>query len=193
VNGFGGREWNLDIQWWEINAGISCRLAPFLAAVGGFRWSSFVVDFNDPSDQVGLALGIDEAKLTTNAYIPFFGGEINVEPSCNTSLKAAFIGFPALPSDVKYRETITTPTIDGLAATASLSTDSTKNKSGYFMEALTEASLRMNQASLGAFAKFDWLHTVRTHDFTVNGANVETELKFDRRNWVIGGKASIAF
>jgi len=188
VGGSASREWNLDIQWWEITTGISCRFAPFLSAVGGFRWSSFIVDFNDPTDQVGLGLG-GVAKLTTNAYIPFFGGEINCEPSCNTSLKAALIGFPALPSDVKFEETLTS--VEG--GTASFSTDATKNKSGYFLEALTEASIRINPASFGAFAKFDWLHTDRTRDFTVNGTNVEADIKFDRRNWIIGGKASVVF
>ena len=188
VNGSASREWKPDIQWWEITTGLSCRLTPFIAALGGFRWSSFVVKFDDPTDQLGFTTTTDDAKLITNAYIPFFGGEINIEPSCNTSLKAAVIGLPALPGDLKYRETISA------TGAASISySGSTKYKSGYFMEALTEASMRMNPFSLGAFAKFDWLQTVRTRDFIVDGTNVNAEIKFDRRNWIIGGKASVVF
>jgi hypothetical protein len=189
VNGFARRKWNYDIQWWELNSGLSLRLTPFAAGLAGFRWSSFVVNFNDPTDELGFVTATDDAKLITNAYIPFFGLEINCEPSCNTGLKVAVIGFPALPTDVEYRETVST-TIGTVSTSFS---GPTKYKSGYFLEALTEGSMRMNAWSLGAFAKFDWLHTDRTRDFTVNGNNVEADIKFDRRNWVIGGKAGFVF
>ncbi|MBI4962412.1 MAG: hypothetical protein HY913_03980 [Desulfomonile tiedjei] len=189
ITGTARREWQTDVQWWELNGGLSLRLTPFAAALGGFRWSSFVVRFDDPADQLLFTTASDDAKLTTNAYIPFFGLEINCEPSCTTSLRAAVIGFPALPSDVEFRETAT-PTD---AASTRLFSGATKYKSGYFLEALVEAAMRMNTLSLGAFVKFDWLHTDRTRDFTVDGTNVQADIKFDRRNWIWGGKGSVAF
>jgi hypothetical protein len=189
LTGVAKREWHTDIQWWEINAGIGYRFAPFVSGVGGFRWSSFVVNFNDPTSQLGFTVSTDDAKLTANAYIPFFGLEMNYEPDCNSSIKGAVIGFPALPSDVEYRENLSLPNqvstrFDG----------QTSYKSGYFLEFLGEASVKMQAWSLGALARFDILHAERTRDFTtVAGAGRQAEISFDRRNWILGGKVGVMF
>jgi hypothetical protein len=188
VAGVARREWNPDIQWWELNAGLAYRLCPFASGLAGFRWSSFVVNFNDPTDQLGFAVSTDDAKLTVNAYIPFFGLEMNCEPNCNTSLKAAVIGFPALPSDVEFQETLS-PT----GQVSARFSGRTENKSGYFLEALGEASMRMNAWSIGAFARFDLIHTERTRDFTFDGIARQADIQFDRRNWILGGKIGVAF
>jgi hypothetical protein len=189
VNGVAKREWHTDIQWWEINAGLGYRFAPFVTGVGGFRWSSFVVTFNDPTSQLGFTVATDDAKLTTNAYIPFFGLEMNYEPDCNSSIKGAIIGFPALPGAVEYRENLS-PTGQTVATTFD---GQTNYKSGYFLEFLGEASVRQQAWSLGAIARFDFLHAERTRDFTVAGASRQAEISFDRRNWIIGGKIGVTF
>jgi hypothetical protein len=188
VDGVARRTWNPDIQWWELNAGLTYRLAPFAIGVGGFRWSSFVVDFGDPTNQLGFTTAAVDAKLTANAYIPFFGLLLSCEPNCNSSFRAGVLGFPALPSDVEFQETLnpTGETVTRLSGT-------TNYRSGYFLEALSEASMKMNQLSLGAFLRFDFVHTERTRDFTVAGVSRQADISFDRRNWIIGGKAGVAF
>jgi len=188
VDGFARREWNTDIQWWELNAGLTYRLAPCAAGVAGFRWSSFVVNFNDPTGQLGFATATDDAKLTANAYIPFFGLLVSGDPNCNSSVKAAVIGFPALPSDLEFQEVLS-PT----GQTSTRFDGKTDYKSGYFLEALGEASMKMDAWSLGAFVRFDLLHAERTRDFTGAGISRQAEIKFDRRNWIFGGKISAAF
>jgi hypothetical protein len=69
----------------------------------------------------------------------------------------------------------------------------TDNKSGYFIEALGEASTKMNNWSLGAFVRFDVIHTDRTRDFDVDGVSRQADIKFDRRNWILGGKIGLVF
>jgi hypothetical protein len=188
LNGTAKREWTPDIQWWELNAGLAYRFCPVVSALGGFRWSSFVVSFKDPSDQLGFSTASDDAKLTANFYIPFFGLAAGGEPSCNTSFNIAVLGFPAVPSDVDFQETLT-PT--GQVSTRL--SGKTDYKSGYFLEALGEASMKMNAWSLGAFVRFDFIHTERTRDFTVAGVSRQADIKVDRGNWIAGGKIALAF
>lgn len=188
VNGFAKREWTPDIQWWELNAGLSLRLAPSASGLAGFRWSSFVVNFNDPTNQLGFATSGDDAKLTVNAYIPFFGLEVSCQPNCNSILKAAVIGFPALPSDVEFQETLS-PT----GEPSTRFSGKTDYRSGYFLEAVGEASMKMDSWSLGAFARFDFIHTERNRDFTFDGGTRQADIQFDRRNWILGGKVGVAF
>jgi len=188
VNGSAKREWNPDIQWWEVDGAATYRLSRAAIGLAGFRWSSFVVDFSQPKSQQGLATTPDQAQLSVNAYIPFLGLMVQSDPSCNSSLRAAFLGFPALPSDVEFQETLT-PTGQGLTRFSG----KTGYKSGYFLEALAEASTRMQGWNLGAFVRFDALHTDRTLDFTVNGSSRQADIKFDRRNWIFGGKIGFVF
>ncbi len=187
VDGAASREWNPDIQWWELNAGLSYRFCPMVSALGGFRWSSFVVNFNNPFSQVGFA-GSDDAKLTVNAYIPFFGLLAEGQPTCNSNFKAAVLGFPALPSDVEWQESLSQTSL----VTTRLAGNTT-NKTGYFLEALAEASTKMCNWDLGAFVRFDLIHTDRTRDYTFPGGTIQADVKFDRRNWIIGGKIGYAF
>ena len=188
VNGVAKREWNPDIQWWELNAGLAYRFCPVASALGGFRWSSFVVNFNNPDNQLGFETSTDDAKLTVNAYIPFFGLAASADPSCNSNVRAAVLGFPALPSDIEWQETLS-PT----GQTTTRLFGNTSYKSGYFLEALGEASTKMNNWSLGAFVRFDLLHTDRTRDFNVDGVSRQADIKFDRRNWILGGKIGLVF
>ena len=137
---------------------------------------------------MGFATSTDDAKLAANAYIPFLGLAASADPSCNSKVMAAILGFPALPSDIEWQETLS-PT----GQTTTRLFGNTNYKSGYFLEALGEASTRMNNWSLGAFVRFDLLHTDRTRDFNVDGVSRQADIKFDRRNWILGGKMGFIF
>ncbi len=188
VNGAAKREWNPDIQWWELDAALSYRLSQCAFGLAGFRWSSFVVDFGQATNQQGIAVTPGQAQLTLNAYIPYLGLELQAQPNCNSSFKAAFLGFPALPSDAEFQETL--PPTDQVPTRFS---GTTNYKSGYFLEGLAEASMKMASCSLGAFVRFDAIHTDRTRDFTLNGISRSADIQFDRRNWIFGGKMGFIF
>jgi hypothetical protein len=187
--GFASREWQPSVQWWEFDWGLTYRLCPYAAALGGFRWSSFIVNFDQPSNQNGfLPAAPDDARLTLNAYLPFFGLLANLEPSCTSSIKAAVFGFPAVPADVEYQESYR-PTA-GVFANIN---GKGNYKSGYFLEALAEASTTMDRVTLGGFVRFDLLHTERTRDITVTGVPIQANIGIDRRNWIFGGKLGYLF
>jgi hypothetical protein len=189
VNGAAKREWNPDIQWWELDAALSYRLSPGAFALAGFRWSSFVVDFGQATNQQGIAVTPGQAQLSLNAYIPYLGLELQAQPNCNSSFKAAFLGFPALPSNVEFQESL--PQTDQISARFS---GTTSYKSGYFLEGLVEASVKMASCSLGAFVRFDAIHTDRTRDFAApDGTSRSADIQFDRRNWIFGGKIGFVF
>jgi hypothetical protein len=188
LTGPAGRTWNPDIQLWELNAGLGYRLSSSLSGIGGFRWNSLTVNFNDPRDQTGFTVTNDAAQLTANAYLPFLGVQLNTEPSCNSNISFAFLGFPAAPSDVDYQETLTTT-----GALPTRLSGKTDYKSGYFLEALAEASMKMNNWSLGGFARFDLLHTERTRNFSVAGASRQADITVERGYWILGGKVGVTF
>jgi hypothetical protein len=182
------REWNPDIQWWELDTALTCRLTPALTGIAGFRWSSFMVNFGQATNQVNFSTSPDQAQLTANAYIPLLGLALQCEPTCNSSFKAAFLGFPALPGDIDFQETLTPTGTDSTRFSGP-----TNYRSGYFYEALAEASTRMGAWSLGALVRFDAIHTNRTRDFTLDGASRSADVLFDRRNWIFGGKIGCIF
>jgi hypothetical protein len=184
----GSREWNPDIQWWELDTALTYRLCQAAIGLAGFRWSSFLVDFGQATNQQNFSTSPDQAQLSANAYIPFLGLALQCDPNCNSSFKAAFLGFPVLPSDVEFQETLT-PTI----GTSTRFSGATNYKSGYFYEALAEASTRMGACSLGALVRFDAIHTNRNLNFTTNGSSVTADIQFDRRNWIFGGKIGFIF
>ncbi len=62
-----------------------------------------------------------------------------------------------------------------------------------FLEGLAEASAKMASCSLGAFVRFDAVHTDLTRDFTLNGISRSADIQFDRRNWIFGGKIGFVF
>ncbi len=178
------QDWNTDIQWWEMDTGLAYRLCPTVTGLAGFRWSSFLVDFGQATNQQNFSTSPDQAQLSVNAYIPFLGLALEHHPDCNSSFKAAFLGFPVLPSDVEFQETL---------AEATRFSGATNYKSGYFYEALVEASTRMGAWSLGALVRFDAIHTNRNLDFTSNGSSLTAAIQFDRRNWIFGGKIGYVF
>ncbi len=188
LSGAAKREWNPDIQWWELDTALSYRMSQGVFGLAGFRWSSFVVNFGQPTNQQGFATSPDQAQLSVNAYIPYLGLELQANPNCNSSFKAAFLGFPALPGDVEFQETLT-PT--GQVSTRL--SGSTDYKSGYFLEGVVEASMKMAACSLGAFVRFDAIHAERTRNFTLDGSPRQADIQFDRRNWIFGGKIGFVF
>ena len=181
------RQWNTDIQWWEMDAGLAYRLCPAFTGLAGFRWSSFLVDFGQPTNQQNFSTSPDQAQLSVNAYIPFLG-LASEHTNCNTSLKAAFLGFPVLPSDVEFQETLNPTGVEGIRFSGA-----TTYKSGYFYEALVEASTKMGAWSLGALVRFDAIHTNRSLNFTSNGSSLTAAIQFDRREWIFGGKIGFVF
>lgn len=64
------RQWNPDVQWWEVNTAETYQLCPGISAIAGFRWTSFAVNFNNARNQQYFNALTDSATLTTNLYIP---------------------------------------------------------------------------------------------------------------------------
>jgi len=107
------RQWTPDIQWWEVNTAGTYQLVPSFSGVIGFRWTSFVVNFNNPKKQTGfITPNTDSETLNTNAYIPYAGFVMEGKPDCRSKIKLAAYGSPILPATIVYNETVslTTPT-----------------------------------------------------------------------------------
>jgi hypothetical protein len=189
LTGGARRQWTPDIQWWEVNAAGLYRFCQMAAGIAGFRWSSFVVDFNNPTNQLGFTNTTDQAKLTTNAYIPFVGVLLERQLACTSKTRCAIIGFPTLPSDFEFTETVS---LSGQAVSTTFSPKGTL-KSGYFFEALGEYSTQMRNWNYGGFVRFTALHSKRSHDLNFSGGTSQVDVTFDRMNLILGGKIGMAF
>ncbi len=100
------RQWNPDIRWWEVDTSWKYRLGTSLRGIVGFRWSSFIVDFDRAENQQGFLSSGDAAKLNANAYIPFLGLQWKSWSPQVGCVSASVIGSPVLPGDFEYTETL---------------------------------------------------------------------------------------
>jgi hypothetical protein len=184
-----GRNWNPDIQWWEVNAAGSYQFVPSVSGVLGFRWSSFSVTFNNPSNQLGFTNpNTNQASLTTNAYIPYSGLLLETQPDCRSVMKLGLYGCPVLPADFLYSENLnfSNQQLTTISAKANMST-------GYFAEGVAEYSMRRASLTMGAFTRFSVLHVERSIGTSLAGISTPTDITFERKYWIFGGKIGYLF
>ncbi len=184
------RNWATDTQWWNLQVAGTYQVFPSVTAVAGFRWDSFMANFTDSQDIIGIAgLNTDRADVTFSGYIPFFGLLFQTSVSYGSVLTAGVTGFPAMWASFDYKETF------GGAGTRFEASGATA--AGHFIEAFGEYMLLMNNLAAGAFVKFSSIHgtdssvTLSSLGGVVGDADFSFDI--DRRNWIFGAKASMAF
>jgi hypothetical protein len=179
-----GRGWNANMRWWDVTTAWTYQLRTCWSAIVGLRWSSLVLDYNQPSNQRGFTNSDDAARLNANAYIPF-GGLMweNMSPRAGC-LKATVIGFPFLPGDFEHTESVS---LAGQPFITKFS-PSGEYKSGYFLEASSEYAICRGEWIFGAFARFTAMHVERGRHLHTNEALREADISFDLSNWIFGGK-----
>ncbi|MEW6113505.1 MAG: hypothetical protein AB1664_15340, partial [Thermodesulfobacteriota bacterium] len=192
--GGGRRDWNTDIQWWNVQAAGSYAFWRGVSLLAGYRWDSFMTKFTSPSDLVGIpGLNTDQADLTVSAHIPFIGIQLDPWLSCETFTKVGFVGFPVVLGTLIYKEGVGNIANGPAALNGNQAFDS-----GYFMEAYGEGGMKMANWNVGGFVKYSTLHATSKVDLeaslAANGLAVQKyNFTFDRRNWIFGGKIGVAF
>lgn len=184
-----GRQWNPDVQWWEVNTAGAYQLCPGISAVAGFRWTSFGVNFTKATKQVDFnAANGDSATLNTNLYIPYSGLLLESNPDCQSNFKVAAYGCPVLPGNLAYTETMSFTNLGSMTLSPNVNL-----YSGYFVEALSEYSMRTDKWNLGGFVRFTAVHSERSVGLPINGVSTPADFTFDRKNWIFGGKIGFGF
>jgi len=178
------RDWRSDVRWWELNTAWMYRFSRLMSGILGFRWFSMDIEFHLPTNQQGFSNTNDEAKFIANAYIPFLGVLLKSNSNDFGCLKAAVIGFPGLPGDFQHTETMN---LNGQPVSSRFFPGGTY-RSGYFVEALGDYTVHKRDWNFGAFVRFTAMHSERDRDLNVNGISSQTDLSFDRRSWIFGGK-----
>lgn len=180
------RQWNSDVQWWEVNSAGTYQFCPGISAIAGFRWTSFAVNFNNARNQQNFNALNDSATLTTNLYIPYSGLLLESSPDCQSTFKLAAYGCPVLPGTFAFSETMS------LANPTTLSPNVNLN-SGYFVEALSEYSMRRDMWNFGGFVRFTAVFSERSVGLTLGGVNTPMDFTFEKKNWIFGGKIGYKF
>jgi hypothetical protein len=222
------RRWQNDLVWWTVQGALSYNLfsscSPYaqlycpsdcmppnpcppgpstLAAftlLGGLRWDAYRVNLSRPSSSTNgfPAIPTDQAEMTMNSLLPFFGAVVQ-RVGCNGMVKLGAVGFPALPGwlgEFNYGETI--GSAFGAGTSARFNTTDFP-RSGYFVEAFAEAGLKIGNGHLGGFVKYFNLHGRKHVDLTMaelggTSAGIGDYIfSVDRRNWVFGGRLSFLF
>lgn len=192
------RNWDTDIQWWNVTAAATMDVFDPVKVIGGFRWDSFMTNFSDPTlPAVGTVAGgvADEADVTVNQFLPFFGSVVTLPVTCESVVKGSALFFPTMIGDWKYGQTLGA----AVPTPARIMGEGTFN-SGYFLETMLEAVAKYDNATIGAFCKVEWAHGKSNETLSipfVGGLDqafppAEFEVEIDRRHWVWGLRASYA-
>jgi len=181
------RKWSSKPQWWTIEGAGAFAMNGSTAFLGGLRYDSFEVNFNNASDINGiLGLASDEADLRLTSWIPFVGVLAH-----HGAAKFGLLGTPWLLGSAKYGQTI--------GGTNVRYNGSGNIKSGYFLEAFGEYGMNMAGAAVALFVKWTCVHGTSTLDLdrdpSIPGpATTDTfDLSVDRQNWIFGATASLSF
>jgi hypothetical protein len=178
------REWHPDVRWWEVDAAWLYRFGMSVSGIVGFRWSSYIAQFDRAKDGQGFLSSGDGARFCANAYIPVVGLQWEHGSRYGRCAKASVIGSPVLPGDFEYSETATLASQPVMTRFA----PSGNYQSGYFFEASGEYSVHRAEWSFGAFVRFNAIHSERTRSIDLNQVDSQADMSFDRSNWILGGK-----
>ncbi len=184
------RVWTTNRSWGWIDGALVLGSPCGCNLIAGFRWDSYSVRLRNPrsANPPLLARGtpLDEADLTMNSYIPFFGVQYCCGGPC-CGLLVRVVGFPWVPGRLRYGET------GFLGEGTRLEAEGNYDR-GRFLEVFSEYS--RNCGSLGCFgifARWNYLdvtsHTnPRVLNIQVNDAGLPI-----RSSWTVGGKFSLNF
>ncbi len=187
-DGVGGsrRSWSSTTQWWTLEGAGTYAFTGTTVAVGGLRYDSFRLDFQDPYNAtIATSRPSDEADVTIEGYLPFVGMTAvhDVNP---TYLRAGVIGFPVVLGHVDYKQTF-----GGIPARLEGSGDF---NAGYFFEAFAEYSRTVSSATVGVFARWSMVHAEADADLDATGLASDTfRFTLDRRVWILGGSIGFDF
>ena len=185
------RTWATDIQWGSCQVACTLGILPSLTGILGFRYDSFLTNFRDPEDNIS-AIGdpYDVADLTFAAYIPYFGLLINDLGLGPIRADIGLVGFPTLLGSLDYHERI------GAAGLNNGIPASNQFRSGHFIEAFGECSLRMRFSQIGAFGKYGAVYGKTFANLGERNSRLrgpDLDFSFERRSWILGGKISVDF
>jgi hypothetical protein len=188
----GSRTWRSSIQWYTLGIGGAFSIEGPVAVLAGFRYDSFEAGFSDPENVFGIAsLPSDEADFRVSLYMPYVG----LMAGLGSTVRVGFIGFPYLPGDVRYGQTVgaADPSTSRAEASGAVS-------NGYFMEIFAEYGINLMGANIGVFGKWEYLRASASLDidaaFIGLGAltvNDTVDVGFYRQCWTIGGKFALDF
>jgi hypothetical protein len=191
------RTWATDIQWANCQVACTLGILPSLTGILGFRYDSFLTNFRYPENNIS-AIGdvYDVADLTFAAYIPYFGLLINDVGMGPIRADIGVVGFPTLLGSLDYHERIGAP---GIAVPGGFNNGipaSNEFRSGHFIEAFGECSVRMRFGQIGAFGKYGAVYGRTFASLGERNSRLlspNLNFTFERRNWIFGGKISVDF
>jgi len=180
--GAGERKWGAKPQWWTLEGAAAYGLNGSSAVIGGLRYDSFEVSFDNPSNYTIAGLPTDQADLRFSAWIPFAGVVAK-----HGGAKFGLVGSPWLPGSLKYGQTLggTGVRYDGSGAM----------QSGYLLEAFGEYAVNLAGVSAGLYAKWTLAHgTTKITADRLGGTESDTfSVSLERQNWILGASAAMSF
>ncbi len=191
----GSRDWGTSTQMINFQAVVTYKFTSSFFGILGFRYDSFMTKFSNPGSSNGNvdSLPSNQADLTINLDIPFFGIGYSRTLKFGGDLNIGLIGLPTLPGELKYKEVF--------GRGKHLSLDSTEFMSGYFLEGWAGLSFPvMSWVQVGAFSKYSGVYG-KTNGKTAGGVTVGTTKEesgnsnaiFESGVWIVGGSVSTSF
>jgi hypothetical protein len=186
VSGAGvfGEKWSTETDWYYLDGAVTMSVGGNAEAIGGFRWDHLDTRFKNRRRAPGLIAPEGIADFTANAFLPYLGLQYRYVSS-TSGMTVRAIGFPFVPGNFNYRETI---------VPGSRLLEKGDYEKGYFFEAFGEYSKAVyGSAHLGVFGKWSTIHA-KSDNVNAKATSFGTEkaeLRLDNHAWAIGGSVSI--
>lgn len=212
---FGGaeRNWTTNTQMAKFDLTCTYDLSPTIAAVFGFRYDSFLINFKEPAIIGQMpSLPIVQPNFTSDqtaefnfyGFFPMLGVTTQRVLGTSQSVRAGISGFPTLVGSFSYRENLLT-TNDRVGGI----TGSNEFKSGYYLDVFADfQTLIYSWAQFTAYAKYAVVYGKTVADVNANtmfplarpGHPEDFESRitsstaiFQRNVWFVGAAFSTTF
>jgi len=203
------RSWNTRVQMAKFDMWATYDITPTVSTILGFRYDSFLVNFEDPAPTFSISSltfsGEQTADFNFSGFFPIIGVAWQRVLGPSQGLRAGFSGFPAVIGAFSYRENLFKPANNkdnrgGLTA-------SNEFKSGYFIEAFADFAVPLSSwARFGVFGRYNLIHGRTSMDVNAGTMLQEYDTKetqhyriipstatFQRNVWFVGAAFSTTF
>ncbi len=197
---FGARPWDTSTEWWYVDGALLINGPHCLSLILGLRYDYHNTQFSYTTtasttidgDRVIFGLPTDQATVTSEGWIPLIGTQVAYSGP-TTDLTVRVVGFPALPGNIEYRETLgALGNLLGGGGAGNADFSGTYFN-GYFLEVFADYTRKFGAGGIGAFARWNMTHGNSNADIALPIGTASYALGFNRTSWTFGGSVSLSF
>jgi hypothetical protein len=164
-------------DWYFVDGLLAFKSCSGFAPLAGFRYEHFTSHFR----QLRPAVAPDSGDVKINHYIPLVGAQWSYLGT-DTNLMVRAVGFPIQFGHIDLSE---------LFDVVPAKWNGTY-KNGYFLEVFSEYALKLGNAHVGVFGRWNLSHATANVRLD-EGGGISMDFAFQRTTWTVGGSLCLDF